>query len=222
MIGRVCALAMLVITMASATGCATVVAGSPTWPGATLEKVVLTGADFPPGVQYDRIVDEPGRPGAGSGPPAMLSSPEGCSDGLTRLIAEAAEHGPGSAVQFVAAYDGARMVLTILSSPLPLDRIAATAQRCERFETYFDPSDQGIPMTTAPLVSQRSTTLAYQQTMRLRGSDENVYFAFENIGNWAVFGIAFPTQNPSIAVKGTLPQTFLDAFGRQAERIQDR
>lgn len=222
MIGRMSALAVLVITMASVTGCATVVAGSPTWPGAALEKVVLTGADFPPGVQYDRIVDEPGRPGTASGPPAMLSSPEGCSDGLTRVIAAAAERGPGSAMQYIAAYDGARMVLTVLTTPLPLDRIAAIAQRCAKFETYFDPSDKGIPITTVPLATQRPTTLAYQQTMRLRESDDNVYFAFENIDNWAVFGIAFPTQNPSIAVKGTLPQTFLDAFDRQAERIHNR
>lgn len=78
----------------------------------------------------------------------MLSTPAGCSDGLTKVIAESAERGPGSAAQIIAAYDGARMVLTVMASPLPLDRLAATAERCAKFSTYFDPADEGIPMTT--------------------------------------------------------------------------
>jgi hypothetical protein len=35
-----------------------------------------------------------------------------------------------------------------------------------------------------------------------------------------VFGIAFPTPNPSIAVKGLLPQTFLDITAKQADRAE--
>lgn len=214
--------AALLCTLLGVGGCATVVAGTPTWPGATLQSVVLTAADFPPGVQYERVVDEPGQPDGAGGPPSMLSSPEGCSDGLTRVIADSAERGPGSAGQFVAAYDGTRMVLTVLTSPLPLDRLAAIADRCAQFRTYFDPSDEGIPITTTKLDGLSPSALAYQQTMRLNGADESVYFAFENIGNWAVFGIAFPTSNPSIAVKGPLPQTFLDTFAKQVERVRTR
>ncbi len=56
--------------------------------------------------------------------------------------------------------------------------------------------------------------------MRLRGEDASVYFAFENVGDMAVFGIAFPTTDESIPVKGTLPQTFLEVTSRQAERAQ--
>lgn len=212
----------LFVALGGLTGCGDVVAGTPTWPGAALEKAVLTAADFPPGVQYDRVVDEPGRPDGAGGPPAMLSSPEGCSDGLTRVIAESAERGPGSAAEFIAAYDGARMVITVLTSSLELDRIAATADRCARFRTFFDPSEEGIPITTTKLPAPRPATLAYQQTMRLNGVDSSAYFAFENVGTWAVFGIAFPTPNPSIAAKGTLPQTFLDTLGAQAERIETR
>ncbi|GAT04608.1 uncharacterized protein RMCFA_4719 [Mycolicibacterium fortuitum subsp. acetamidolyticum] len=198
------------------------VAGSPTWPGATLEKVLLTPADFPPGVQFDRVIDDGAGPGESAGPPPMLSNPAGCSDGLTRLIAESAERGPGSAAQIIAAYDGARMVLTVMTSPLPLDRLEATAQRCAQFSTYFDPSDKGIPMTTTKLASPRASALAYQQTMRLGSGEQSIYFAFENVGNWAVFGIAFPTENPSITAKGALPQTFLDVFGNQAQRLDAR
>ena len=43
--------------------------GTPTWPGARLAQSVLTAADFPTGVQYDRIVEEPGRPDGQGGPP---------------------------------------------------------------------------------------------------------------------------------------------------------
>ncbi|WP_454789565.1 hypothetical protein [Mycolicibacterium lutetiense] len=208
--------------LVTAAGCAPVVVGSPTWPGATLEKVLLTPADFPPGVQVDRVTDEGAGPGGSGGPPPMLSTPEGCSDGLTRVIAESAERGPGSAAQIIAAYDGARIVLTVLTSPLPLDRLAATAQRCAEFSTYFDPSERGIPMTTTKLAAPRASALAYQQTMRLGASEQSIFFAFENVGNWAVFGIAFPTPDPSIVAKGVLPQTFLDVFGIQAQRMDAR
>lgn len=222
MIGRGSAQAVLVLVLSTATACSTVVSGDATWPGATLEKVVLTAADFPAGVQYDRISDEPGRPDGAGGPPAMLSSPQGCSDGLTRVIAGSAERGPGSAAQFVAAYDGARMVLTVMSSPLRLDQLAATAERCAEFRTFFDPSDVGIPMTTSKLPTRNTSTLAYQQTMQLTGAEESVYFAFENIDRWAVFGLALPTPNPSIPVKATLPQTFLDTFDMQVDRLELR
>lgn len=210
------------VALGSVTGCAPVIAGSPTWPGATLEKVLLTPADFPPGVQFDRVTDDGAAPAGSGGAPPMLSTPAGCSDGLTRVIAESAERGPGSAAQIVAAFDGARMVLTVLTSPLPLDRLAATAERCAQFSTYFDPSESGIPMTTTKLAAPRASALAYQQTMRLGAGEQSIFFAFENVGNWAVFGIAFPTQDPSIVAKGVLPQTFLDVFGMQAERLAAR
>ena len=56
--------------------------------------------------------------------------------------------------------------------------------------------------------------------MRLGNVDNSVYFSFENIGEMAVFGIAFPTPNPSISVKGSLPQTFLDITAKQADRAR--
>jgi hypothetical protein len=208
---------MLVVAVA---GCGHVVTGSPTWPGATLERVVLSAADFPPGVQYDRITRSPGQPDGAGGPPAMLSNPEGCSDGLTRAIADTAERGPGSAAEYRVAYDGARIVMTVLTWPLDLARLAATAERCARFQTFFDPSAPGIPMTTVRLETSRPDALVYQQTMRLNNADSSAYFTFENIGRMAVFGIAFATPDPSITVKATLPQTFLDIAAKQAERAE--
>jgi hypothetical protein len=211
--------ALVALVVALLTGCANTIAGTATWPGAKLDKVVLTRADFPPGVQYGRLAEESRRP-AGGGPPAMISDPAGCSDGLTQVITESAERGAGSAAEYIVAYDGARIVMTVLTWRLDLDRLAATASRCAHFRAFFDPASEGIPMTTAKLETSRAAALVYQQTMHLGGVENSVYFSFENVGSMAVFGIAFPTMNPAIAVKGSLPQTFLDVAGKQADRAR--
>jgi hypothetical protein len=200
-------------------GCSTMVAGTPTWPGATLQKVLLTESDFPQGVQYDRITETPGQPDGAGGPPAMLSRPAGCSDGLTNVIAESAERGPGSAAKYTVSYDGARMLITVLSWQLDLDKLAATAARCEKFQTFFDPMSPGIPMTTTKLPSGDGE-LVYQQTMTIGSQQSSMYMSFANRGTMAVFGMALPTENPTIPVKGALPQTFLDTVTKQAERIR--
>ncbi len=210
--------AVLTLLLVALTGCAHAISGTPTWPGARLEKVVLTADDFPPGVHFDRIIAPSGQPDGAGGPPAMLSNPEGCSDGLTHAIADTAERGPGSAAEYVVGYDGARIVMTVLTWPLDLSRLAAVAERCAHFDTFFDPSTPGIPMTTTRLPTPRTGALVYEQTMRLGDAESSAYFTFENIGRMAVFGIAFPTPNPSIAVKAALPQTFLDIAAKQAER----
>jgi len=213
--------AALALALAVAiSGCGGVVQGTATWRGARLERDTLTAADFPPGVQYDRIKENPGQPDGQGGPPAMPSRPEGCSDGLTRVIAASAERGPGSAQKYVVAYDGARMVMTVLSWRLDLAALAAVADRCAAYVTFFDPSAQGLPVTTDRLDTLRPDALAYEQSMTLGGMRNSVYFSFENVGDSAVFGIAFPTANPTIGVKGTLPQTFLDVAGKQAQRLE--
>src|SRR5882757_10269045 len=211
---------LTVLLLVALTGCAHAISGTATWPGVRLEKVVLTAADFPPGVQYDRITRSPGRRDGAGAPPAMLSSPEGCSDGLTRAIADSSERGPGSAAEYVVGYDGARIVMTVLTWPLDLARLAAIADRCAHFQTFFDPSAPGIPMTTTRLQTPRPGALAYQQTMRLGTVRSSVYFSFENVGRSALFGIALPTPNPTIAVKATLPQTFMELVTKQAQRLE--
>ncbi|OBK75270.1 hypothetical protein [Mycobacterium sp. 1274761.0] len=222
MIGRPARMAASALLLAAAfTGCASTVAGTATWPGARLDRTVLTAADFPPDVQYDRIVEQSGRPDGDSGPPSMLSKPEGCSDALTRVIAASAERGAGSASKYSVAYDGARIVMTVLTWRLDLDKLAATAERCAEYQTFFDPASEGIPMTTTRLQTPRPGALVYQQTMDLNGKKSSAFFSFENVGAMAAFGIAFPTPNPAIAVKGALPQTFLDISAKQAERLSD-
>lgn len=206
------------VVAAVLTGCSTVIGGTPTWPGERLEKVVLKADDFPPGVTYDRIIDTPGQPDGAGAPPPMLSRPEGCSNGLTTVISETAERGPGTAAKYQVGYDGARVLMTILSFPLDLDALAEMAGRCERFEAFFDPSSAGIPITTTTLPSGEDA-LMLQQTMRLQGLESSVFMAFENVGSMGLFGIAFPTENPTIPVKASLPQTFVDIATRQADQL---
>lgn len=214
--------AMLVTAALMTVGCANMVSGTPTWPGARIEHAVLDADDFPPGVVYDRVDGAPGTSDESGGPPAMLSRPAGCADGLTKVIAASAEHGAGSAAEYVVGYDGARILVTVLSWPLDLDALAAEAQRCEEFETFFDTASPGIPMATTRLDTSQEETLAYEQTMTLGASENSVYFWFANVGASAVFAVAFPTPNPTIAVKAALPQTFLDIAAKQTGRLGTR
>ena len=217
MIRRLPALAAALVAL---TGCSSAIGGTATWPGATLERVMLTAADFPAGVQFDRIPETDGEPDGAGGPPPMLSDPPGCTEGFSKSIGASAERGPGSAVKYVVGYDGARMLITVLSWTLDLPTLQAIAERCETFSTFFAPDAPAIPMTTARLDTDRDGALVYEQTMKLGGALSSVYFSFENVGSMAVFGVAFPTPNPGIDVKATLPQTFLETTSKQALRLE--
>ena len=196
-------------------GCGSTVAGTATWPGAALAKAALTATDFPAGVQFDPIVEKPGQPDGADGPGSMLSRPEGCSNALTNVIRQTAERGPGSAVKYSVGFDKARIVMTLLSWNLDLAKLRAAAQRCEKFETFFDPDSPGIPMTTTELAGLEPGALGYEQTMTLDGAQSSIFMAFQNIGGRAVFGVAFPVEDPRISAKASLPQTFLDVFAKQ-------
>lgn len=154
----------------------------------------------------------------------MLSRPQGCANALTNVIKQSAgqagEIGPGSAAKYVAAYDGARIVMTLLSWNLDLDSLEAAAERCAQFDAFFDPDSQGIPMTTTALSGVHEGALAYQQTMSLNNTPSSIFMAFENVGGRAVFGMAFPVSSPSITVKAELPQTFLDVFAKQVDKLR--
>ena len=221
-------LAAAVATVAVAVlvvGCGTTVSGTPTWPGARLNKVLLTEADFPPGVSYARILEDPGKPDNAGGPPSMLSIPQGCSNGLTDVIAAYAERGPGAAAKYGVTYRGVRVLMTVLTSPLNLNKLATEANRCQNFNVYFDRKSAAIPITTIKLASSRPGELVYEQTMKLQTNDTSIYMSFENVGRMAVFGIGFPTIQISDGQppppKGSLPQTFTEIADRQAQRIND-
>lgn len=202
-------------------GCAATVSGTATWPGAVLQRAVLTEADFPAGVHYDRVAEQPGRPDGADGPGSMLSRPKGCTNALTNVIKQSAERGPGSAAKYAVSYDGARIMMSVLSWKLDLAALEAAAERCRQYEVFFDPSSQGIPMTTTPLSGMAEGVLAYQQTMNLSGTASSAYFAFQNVGQRAVFGSVTPAENPAVPVKAALPQTFLEIFSKQAAKLEN-
>jgi hypothetical protein len=221
-------LAGAVVTVAVAAlvvGCGTTISGTPTWPGARLNKVLLTEADFPPGVWYGRILEDPGKPENSGGPPSMLSIPQGCSNGLTDVIAAYAERGPGAAAKYGVTYSGVRVLMTVLTSPLNLNKLATEANRCQSFNVYFDRNSAAIPITTTKLTSSRPGELVYEQTMKLQTNATSVYMSFENVGRMAVFGMGFPTIQISDGQppppKGSLPHTFTEIADRQAQRIHD-
>lgn len=200
-------------------GCSATVPGTPTWPGEVLGNAVLTEADFPPGALYDRIVEQPGQPDGAGEPASMLSRPPGCANALTNVIKGSAQRGPGSAAKYAVAFDGARILMTVLSWNLDLAALAEVARGCASYEVFFDPDSPGIPMTSVPLSGMAEGVLAYQQTIEIGGQRSSAYFAFQNVGRRAVFGSATPAPNSAIPVKAALPQTFLEIFGRQAGKL---
>jgi hypothetical protein len=207
-------------TLVLLAGCGGTVEGTATWPGAILQQALLGESDFPPGVQYGRIIERPGQPDGADGPGSMLSRPEGCSNALTNVIKDSAERGPGSAAKYSVTYDGARIAMTLLSWNLDLQALKASAERCASFEAFFDPVSAGIPITTSEIADLEPGALAFQQTMKLGNASSSVYMAFQNVGRRAVFGVAFPGINPQIEAKASLPQTFLDVFSRQVEKLR--
>jgi hypothetical protein len=217
-------LGSVVATLVLLTGCARLITGTPTWPGERLEKALLTATDFPPGTGYGRIIEEPSRPGGGDGPAPMLSIPVGCSNGLTDVITRSAERGRGSAAKYNVQYNGARIVMTVLTWRLNIDQLAATAKRCEHFSAYFDRASEGIPITTSKLPGTRPGQLLYQQTMQLHGAASSVFMSFENFDRMAVFGMAFPATQlePGTAAlpKAALPQTFIDVVNKQGDKVR--
>jgi hypothetical protein len=201
-------------------GCSATIVGTPTWPGAVLASAALTEAELPTGVRYDPIAENPGDPDGAGMPGPMLSRPEGCSNALTNVIAESAERGPGSALKYAVSFNGARIVMTLLSWNLDMARLSAAAERCATFEAFFDPGSGGIPITTEALPGFGSQALAYRQTMKLGGTSNSVYMALQNVGRLAAFGIAFPVPNPEVEAKAELPQTFLDIFAQQIAKLR--
>ena len=218
--GRAAVAGALASTVMLLSACGATVDATATWPGAFLQRALLGVGDFPAGVQYDRIDEQPGQPDGADGPGSMLSRPKGCANALTNVIRQGAERGPGSAAKYAVSYDGSRIVMTALSWKLDLDNLRAEADRCAKFEAFFDPGSDGIPMTTTALPGLDDGALGYQQTMNLKGSQSSVYMAFQNVGDRAVFGVAFPVGNPTIAVKAILPQTFLETFTKQAAKLR--
>ena len=168
-------------------------AGTPTWPGATLEKVTTGAADPEAGVQFDRIHDKPGQPGGPVG--SMLSRPAGCA-ALTDVIARSAQRGPRSATKYAVSYDGVRIVMTDA-----VRRWTSSSWRHGeplREVRVLRPEPEGIPITTTrPRHRARGAGLPADDAPRV----PSAFMAFQNVGALSTFGIAFPTADPAIISK---------------------
>lgn len=198
-------------------GCATSITGTAVWPGAAVERVILTAADFPPGVQYERRGDDDGSTPEQADRYTMRSVPAGCANGMTQVITDAAKSGLGRESEYRVRYDGAHISIGVLTRPLDLDQVGTIADRCAEYRAYFGEDDsKGIAITTSRIDSPRADALAYRQTV---GSGSSVYMYFENIGTMSVFGMVLPMGDDTIGVKATLPQTFLDVATKQADRV---
>ena len=223
MIGRRAAAAVLVVLTAALSGCAHAVQGTPTWPGARLEAALLTAADFPPGVQYDRIRETPGQADGGGWPACDAVQSGGLLGRAHPGDRGSAERGAGSAAEV-------RRVLRRRADGDDAGVLAARPRRAGRrggpVRSVPDLLRPGVARHSddhhpaADVASRCAGLPADHAAGRARGN--SVYFSFENIGSGAVFAIAFPTPNPAITVKATLPQTFMDLVAKQAQRLEDR
>ena len=150
----------------------------------------------------------------------MLSQPEGCSDGLTRIIAAAAERGAGSASKYVVAYDGARIVMTVLTWELGSRRARRDGGALRSLPDLLRPvvgrhSDDHHQ--AADFASRRAGLPADHGPQR---SESSVFFSFENVDQMAVFGIAFPHRIRLLPSKPRCIDVSGDQW-QQAERLRN-
>ena len=108
---------------------------------------------------------------------------------------------------------------TVLSWHLDLDRLAAEARRCAEFETFFDASAQGIPITTTEVAGRRERRPGLSADDGSEGESQQ-HIVFQNVGNLGLFGMAFPTRI-RIAVKAELPQTFWRLSPNKPQRCSE-
>lgn len=207
----------LLPVLALVAGCAVSVTGTAVWPGDIIERVILTQNDFPPGVKYERRekpdAASPSRPN----PYTMRSVPEGCADGMTAVVREAAAAGLGRDSDYSVWYQNARFSIGVHTRPLDLERVAEVAERCARYRAFFGAENSdGLDITTTPIDSPRPGGLAYRQTL---GSSNPVYMYFENVGSMSVSAMMLPLGDDRVSVSAELPQTFLEVAARQAERV---
>ena len=137
---------------------------------------------------------EPGQADGAGAPPAMLSKPEGCSDGLTRVIADSAERGPGSAAEYLRRLrrradgdDGA----DVAAGPRQVGRHRRSVRQVRDFLRSVGPRHSDDHHEAADPARRRAGVRADHAVER--HAESSVYFSFENVGETAVFGIAFPT-----------------------------
>ena len=124
--------------------CGQTVAGTPTRPGATLEKVTSPAPTSRPACSSTASHDKPDSPD-GAGGPGRCCPCRGLRQRADRRDRQIRPARPRQRHQARGSYDGVRIVMTVLSWLLDLQQLEATANRCAKFEAFFDPNSEGIP-----------------------------------------------------------------------------
>ena len=203
-------------------GCTQTVSGTATWPGARIAQSLLTADELPQGAKYDRVVADPGPVTVNNQQVigAMPSNPQGCADGLSPRLANAGRAGPENTARYIARFNGANIIVSLLRDTIDLANVQAVASRCAKYEVFFDKSSPGTPMITDPVQGGPVGVLVYKQTMIMPKGTTSRYMAFANIRGVAMVATSFDLRDPSVKAVATMPHTFLDIVAKQVDKIE--
>ncbi|CPR61145.1 hypothetical protein PP568_24370 [Mycobacteroides abscessus] len=206
-------------------GCTQPVAGTATWPGARIAQSPLTADELPEGTKYDRVVADLGPMTVNSQSQqvvvgGMPSNPQGCADGLSPRLANAGKVGPENTARYIARFNGANIIVSLLRDTIDLANVKDVATRCAKYEVFFDTNSPGTPMTTEPVQGGPVGVLTYKQTMIMPKGTTSRYMAFANVRGVAMVATSFDLRDPSVKATATMPQTFLDIVGKQVDKIE--
>lgn len=201
------------------------VAGTATWPGARIAQSLLTADELPEGTKYDRVVADLGPMTVNSQSQqvvvgGMPSNPQGCADGLSPRLANAGKAGPENTARYIARFNGANIIVSLLRDTIDLTNVKDVATRCAKYEVFFDTNSPGTPMTTEPVQGGPVGVLTYKQTMIMPKGTTSRYMAFANVRGVAMVATSFDLRDPSVKATATMPQTFLDIVGKQVDKIE--
>ncbi|MBB4853694.1 hypothetical protein HNP40_001060 [Mycobacteroides chelonae] len=196
--------------------------GTATWPGARIAQALLTADELPAGTKYDRVVADPGPVTVNNQQVvgAMPSNPPGCADGLSPRLANAGRAGPENTARYIARFNGANIIVSLLRDSIDLTNVKTVATRCAQYEVFFDKSSPGTPMITEPVQGGPVGVLVYKQTMIMPRGTTSRYMAFANVDGVAMVATSFDLRDPSVTATATMPRTFLDIVAKQADKIE--
>ncbi|MUM19960.1 hypothetical protein FZI91_00230 [Mycobacterium sp. CBMA271] len=203
-------------------GCSPSIAGQATWPGERIAKSLLTADELPKGTQYDRVIADPGRVIVNNQQVvgAMPSNPQGCADGLSPRLANAGQPGPENTARYIARFNGANIIVSLLRDTIDLANVKSVATRCAKYEVFFDKNSPGTSMTTELVQGGPVGALIYKQTMIMPKGTNIRYMAFANVQGVAMVATSFELRDPSVTATATMPKTFLDIVEKQVDKIE--
>ncbi len=203
-------------------GCTQTVTGTATWPGARIAQSLLTADELPQGTKYDRVVADLGPVTVNNQQVvgAMPSNPQGCADGLSPRLANAGRAGPENTARYIARFNGANIIVSLLRDTIDLANVKEVATRCATYEVFFDKSSPGTRMITEPVQGGPVGVLTFKQTMIMPKGSTSRYMAFANVQGVAMVATSFDLRDPSVKATATMPQTFLDIVAKQVDKIE--